>query len=95
MGGKLIWETEKQLGASDYSIVKFFSIAPSMCVDVARAMTPGESTSESDHYVGHAIFVGSEAVLFHKYGGVAHLFRWGTYKNYMNVHPPTRHRRAA
>jgi hypothetical protein len=40
-------------------------------------MTPGESTSESDHYVGHAIFVGSEAVLSHKYGGVAHLFRWG------------------
>lgn len=77
MGGKLIWETEKQLGASDYSIVKFFSIAPSMCVDVARAKTPGGSASESDHYVGHAIFVGSEAVLFHQYGGVAHLFRWG------------------
>ena len=34
MGGKLIWETEKQLGASDYSIVKFFSIAPSMYVEL-------------------------------------------------------------
>ena len=75
-GGKLIWETEKLLGASNYPIVRFFSIAPSMCIDVPRAKTPGESASEPDHYVGHAIFVGSEAVLFRQYGGVAHLFRW-------------------
>ena len=75
-GGKLIWEVEKQLGASDYSIVKLFSIAPSMCVELKRTETPAASPSEPDTYVGQAIFVGSEAVLFHQYGGVAHLFRW-------------------
>jgi hypothetical protein len=75
-GGKLIWETEKLLGASHYSVVRFFSIAPSMCVDVGRAEPSPASPRPSGHFVGHAIFVGSEAVLFREYGGVAHLFRW-------------------
>jgi hypothetical protein len=70
-GGKLIWETEKRLG------VKSFSIAPSMCVELKRTETSAASPSEPDPYVGQAIFVGSEAVLFREYGGVAHLFRWG------------------
>jgi hypothetical protein len=67
VGGRSIWEIEKKLELLDYSLARNLFTAPSMCVYLTQNGTSAPP-KRIGPFVGLAIFVGSNAVLFHQYG---------------------------